>query len=94
MMFPISDNVIKKYMKSTIEKNMIFVQFKQGTSKKEKHYSFVELSDGLRSKIFNVTPSLASQLEAYEMGEECVCSFDVDIMKDSYNIVLVGISAK
>jgi len=81
-------------MKTTIEKNMIFVQYREGTSRKDKHYSFVELSDGLRSKIFSVTPALASQLTQYLEGEECVCSFGVDVMKEQYNIELVGITAK
>jgi len=76
--------------KPRIQAQVLFVAHKTGTATKTgKPYNFVELSDGLKSQVFSVRGN--DDYSDYAEGKECVAEFEIDIMKNSYNITLIGL---
>lgn len=62
-----------------MQKNLKFVAFQEGTSRKGKPYRFVTLSDGLEAKLFSLHKDVDSQsLGEFEKGEVVSVSMSGD----------------
>lgn len=62
-----------------MQKNLKFVSFQEGTSKKGKPYRFITLSDGLEARLFSLSKEcLSEDLEAFEKGDEVLVTMSGD----------------
>jgi len=76
--------------KVTVEVDVLFVSHRKGTTKKTgSPYDFVELSNGLRTQLFNVKGDFDTD---FSEGQKVTATFSIDVMKERYNIELVSLS--
>jgi len=62
-----------------MQKNLKFVSFQEGTSKKGKPYRFITLSDGLEARLFSVSKEFSSEdLGELEKGEDVLVTMSGD----------------
>jgi len=76
--------------------DLIFVSANKGEKSKAsgKPYNFVELSNGLSSKLFRAPKDFDNSESGFKKGEEVTVHLEVDIMKDNFNITITDIQTR